>query len=100
MKGRNEAWTARGKDGRGERAEEGLSEEGRVQGGKWSEGGEKTSMQVSRGGHRPVYASGGGIERRREGAREGRKLQERYPEEGTGQCTVYSQTIQQRGAWP
>ena len=66
MKGRNEAWTARGKDGREE-------------------------------------ASGGAIERGREGARgarEGRKLQGRYPEEGTGQCTVYSQTIPQRGPWP
>ena len=29
------------------------------------------------------------------GAREGRKLQRRYPEEGTCQCTVYSQTIPQ-----
>ena len=32
MKGRNEAWTARGKEGSEERAEEGLSEEGREQG--------------------------------------------------------------------
>ena len=29
--------------------------------------------------------SGGGIERGREGAREGGKLQGRYPDEGTGQ---------------
>ena len=28
--------------------------------------------------------------------REGGKLQGRYPEEGTGQYTIYSQTIQQR----
>ena len=70
MKGRNETWTARGKDGREE-------------------------------------ASGGGIERGTEGARgegeqirEERKLQGRYPEEGTGQYTVYSQTIPKRGSWP
>ena len=50
------------------RAMEGLSEEGREQGGR--------------------------------GAREGRKLQGRYPEDGTGPCTVYSQTIPQRGPWP
>ena len=42
-------------------------------------------------------AIGGGIERGRKGAREGRKLQGRYPEEGTGQYTVYSQTIPQCG---
>ena len=54
LKGRNEAWTARGKDGGRKRAEEGLSEEG--------------------------------------GSKGERKLQGRYPEEGTGQCTVYSQT--------
>ena len=70
MKGRNEAWTARGKDGR--------------------EGEE---------------ASGGGIERGRKGARgKGSKGWEKrqgmYPEEGTGQCTLYSQTIPQRGPWP
>ena len=50
------------------RAEEGLSEEGREQGGKGSKGEKKTSREVS--------------------------------EEGTGQCTVYSQTIPQRGPWP
>ena len=41
-------------------------------------------------------ASGGGIERGMEGSKGG-KLQGRYPEEGTGQYTVYSQTIPQRG---
>ena len=45
-----------------------MSEEGREQGGG-SKGGEKTSREVSRGGHSPVYASGGGIEQGR-GARE------------------------------
>ena len=39
-----------------ERAEDGLSEEGREQGGKGSKGGENTSMEVSRGRHRPVYS--------------------------------------------
>ena len=34
------------------------------------------------------------------GARGEAKLQGRYPEEDTGQCTVYSQTIPQRGPWP
>ena len=41
-------------------------------------------------------ASGGGIEPGMEGE-QGRELQGRYPEEGTGQYTVYSQTIPQRG---
>ena len=54
--------------GGGQRAKEELSEEGMEQGG--------------RGGW---------------GAREGRKLQGRYPEEVTGQ---QSQTIPQRGTWP
>ena len=36
-------------------------------------------------------ASGGGIERGMEG------VQGRYPEEDTGEYTVYSQTIPQRG---
>ena len=34
------------------------------------------------------------------GARRGDLLQERYPKEGTGQWTVYSQTIPQRGPCP
>ena len=42
-----------------EQAEEGLSGEGREQGGKGSKRGEKTSREVSRGGHRPVYSNGG-----------------------------------------
>ena len=37
-----------------------------MQGGG-SKGGEKTSREVSRGGHSPVYASGGGIEQGRKG---------------------------------
>ena len=41
-------------------------------------------------------ASGGGIEPGREGG----KLQRRYPEEGTGQYTVFSQTIPQCGPCP
>ena len=40
-----------------------------------------------------------GMEQGGRGTREGRKLQGRYPEEGTGQCT-YSQTIPQRRPWP
>ena len=44
-------------------------------------------------------ASGGGIERGMEVEQgsKGGKLQGRYPDEGTGQYTVYSQTIPQRG---
>ena len=44
-------------------------------------------------------ASGGGIERGMEGEQgsKGGKLQGRYPEEGTGQYTVYLQTIPQCG---
>ena len=38
------------------RTEEGLSKEGREQGRKGSKGGEKTSKEVSRRGHRPVYS--------------------------------------------
>ena len=41
-------------------------------------------------------ASGGGIERGMEGE-QGRVIQGRYTEEDTGQYTVYSQTIPQRG---
>ena len=41
-----------------------------------------------------------GREQAGRGAREGRKRQGRNPEEGTGQCTVYSQTNPQRGPWP
>ena len=41
-------------------------------------------------------ASGGGIERGMERER-GRVIQGGYPEEDTGQYTVYSQTIPQRG---
>ena len=41
-----------------------------------------------------------GRELRGRGAREGRQLQGRYPGEATCQCTVYSQTIPQRGPWP
>ena len=60
---------------------------------------------TARGKEGSEEASGGGIKRGREGARgrgarEGRKRQGWYPEEGTGQCTVYSQIIPQRGIWP
>ena len=56
MKGRNEAWSAQGNDGR-EAASGGGIERGRgEQGGKGSKGGKKTSREVSRGGHRPVYS--------------------------------------------
>ena len=41
-------------------------------------------------------ASGGGIERGMEGE-QGRVIQGRYPQEDTGQYTVYSQTNPQRG---
>ena len=43
MKGTNEAWTARGKEGREECVEEGLSEKGREHGSK---GGRETSREV------------------------------------------------------
>ena len=55
MKGRNEAWTTRGKDGR-EEASGGGIERGRGSMGGGSKGGKKTSREVSRGGHRPVYS--------------------------------------------
>ena len=45
-----------GKMGGRQRAEEGLSEKGREQVGKRSKVGKKTSREVSRGGHRPVYS--------------------------------------------
>ena len=51
MKGRNEAWTARMKDGR-----EGASGGGIKRGRDGARVGEKTSSEVSRGGHRPVYS--------------------------------------------
>ena len=38
-----------------QQAEEGLSEKGKEQVGKGSKGGKKTSRDVSRGGHRPLY---------------------------------------------
>ena len=48
--------SADGKMGGTERAEEGLSEEGWEQGGKGIKGRKKTSREVSRGGHMPVYS--------------------------------------------
>ena len=39
-----------------QRPEEGLSEKGREQVGKRSKGGKIISMELSRGGHRPVYS--------------------------------------------
>ena len=60
-----------GMSGGRKRAEEGLSEEGREQGKQRREGNFK-----------------GGIPRRA------------LAEEGTSQCTVYSQTIPQCGHWP
>ena len=71
MKGRNEAWTAPGKDGR-----EGASGGGIERGTEGARKGRKLQGRYPdpRGGHRPVYTSGGGIERVREGARgKGRK---------------------------
>ena len=44
-----------------------------------------------------MYASGGGIERGREGARGGRKHQGKYPEEGTGQCTRAEEGLSEEG---
>ena len=78
-------------------------EEGRVEGG-WVDKGTERGMD-SRGKDGREAASGGGIAREREGAsgekEPGRgKLQGRYPEEGTGQCTLYSQIIPQRGPRP
>ena len=72
--------------------EGGLSEEGLMTG--TSEEGTGTCMDGGREG-------GGWIERGKDGAREqgskGGKLQGRHPDEGTGQYTVYPQTIPQRG---
>ena len=73
MKGTNEEGTERGLDSPRERGRE----EAR---GGWIGRGEG-----SKGG---------------KGAREGGKLQGMYPQEGTGQCTVCSQTIPQRGPCP
>ena len=44
-----------------------------------------TEAWTARGKEGREEASGGGIERVREGAREGGKFQGRYPDEGTGQ---------------
>ena len=74
-------------------------EEGRVEGG-WVDKGMERGMDSAR------ERWEGGSERRRDlarkggsksgrGGRERRKRQERYPEEATGQCTVYSQNIPQ-----
>ena len=80
-------------------------EEGRVEGG-WVDEGNERGRDGTRHGQRKGKMVGrkrageGLSEAWREGASEGRKLQGRYPEEGTGQCTVYySQTIPQRGPW-
>ena len=39
-----------------QRSEEGLSKKGKEQVGEGSKGGKKTSREVSRGGHRPLYS--------------------------------------------
>ena len=56
IKGRNEAWTARGKDGREEASGGGIERGSEDARGKGSKGGKKTSREVSRGGYRPVYS--------------------------------------------
>ena len=57
MKVLNESLTAQWKDGR-EEASGGGIERGRAGArGKDSQGGKKTSREVSRGGHRPVYST-------------------------------------------
>ena len=56
MKGRNEAWTARGKDWREESNGGGIERGREGASGKGSKGGKTTSREVSRGGHRPVYS--------------------------------------------
>ena len=85
-----------GREGGRERAREGRYEAmmlGRqrasVEEGRVEEGNERV-RDGTRQGQGMKEASGGGIER-------GGKLQARYPEEGTGQYTVYSRTIPQRG---
>ena len=55
MKGRAEAWTARGKYGREEASGGGIERGREGTRGKGNKGGKKTSREVSRGGHRPVY---------------------------------------------
>ena len=57
MKGRDEAWTARGKDGREEVRGGGIERGREGARGKGSKRGKKTSREVSRGGHRPVYST-------------------------------------------
>ena len=79
---------------------EGGREGGRGGGGgagrEQGDGGERGNKEVREGGreHGKGGRSGGGIER---GMEQGRVIQGRYPEEDTGQYTVYSQTIPQRG---
>ena len=73
-------------------------EEGRVEGVRVDEGNERGRDGTGMASRREE-ASGGWFERGMEGEQgsKGGKLQGRYPEEGTGQYTVYSQTIPQRG---
>ena len=80
-------------------------EEGVVEGGRVDEGDERgrngtrhERRERKMGGREEMREEG--REQGRKGIREGGKLQGRYPEEGTGQYTVYSQTIPQRGPCP
>ena len=74
-------------------------EEGRIEGVRVGEGNERGRDEAwtARWKNGSDEASGGGIERGREEGSKGGKLKGRYPEEGTGHYTVYSQTIPQRG---
>ena len=56
IKGRKEAWTARGKDGREAVSGGGIERERKGASVEGSKGGKKTSREVSRGGNRPVYS--------------------------------------------
>ena len=117
--GRNkEGWRVggreQGEDGEGERGgreeamilgrERASVEEGSVEGG-WVDEGTEPGMDSARerweGGseQRTDWARKGGSIGGR-GTRAGRKRQGRYPEEGSGQGTVYSQTIPQRSPRP
>ena len=81
---------------------------GRVEGGWVDEGNERGrdgtrhGQRVGTRGGRKRAEEGLSVEGREKGRKgtKGGKETSRYPEEGTGQCTIYSQTTPQRGIWP
>ena len=88
--------TRQGREGREEATmidrERASVEEGRVEGGRVDEGNERGRDGRGMDGG-TEEASGGGLneEGMEKGSKGGRKTSREYPEEGTGQYTVYSQ---------